>query len=155
MGMDEESEPQRGRNREGMGDEAPRKPEGPEAQNSSPKLAKSTTTTNSGLSCPLPLIFPVPLWANVTDRATDPHVFSPCFRLPTTSTRWSRRGSGWKRGRRGGGEPPPVCPFLIGWEKEERKKGMTTELFRSDSQPFRFGGSASHRDLVSLKPDRF
>ncbi|KAG7221916.1 hypothetical protein INR49_016942 [Caranx melampygus] len=73
-----------------------------DAANSSPKLAKpaTTTTTNSGLSCPLQLSPPSPLfWVNVTDKATDPHMcLAPAFDPPTTSWRWSLRGSGWKWG---------------------------------------------------------
>lgn len=40
------------------------------------------------------------------------------------------------------------------WEKEEKERLTTTELFEVTLNPFGLG-SASHRDLVSLKPDRF
>lgn len=86
-----------------------------------------------------------PFWVNVTDKDTKPHVFSS---FPP-----ARGGAVRNLAGSGDGTLRPLCPS-IGWEKEEEKR--TGRLNSSEVTLRPSGsGSASYRDLVLFKPDRF
>lgn len=121
------------------------------AQNSSPKLATSTTTTtNRGLSCPLPLSssfsFGLMLPTEPQTLTCSAPPFDPPL-APPPPVQSEVRGDGVETRRR---RRSPVCP-LLGWKKkrEERLNSFEVTLNSFSS------GLASHKDLVSLKPDRF
>lgn len=137
-------EPQKGTNREGTGDEAPKNQR---AQN--PELFTQTRKIHrhhhhhhhqwAVLSSTI--IFPVLLLGKCYWQSRRPsRVFSPCFWTTTTSTR-CRRGTGWKQGR----GTRPVRPSIKLKKRRGRKERLMTELFWSDTSPFRFGVSFAQR----------
>lgn len=77
----------------------------------------------------------------------------PSHVQPPPATTWGVRGD--RAGNKvGGSRALPVCPIL-GWERERRgREERRLNSIEVTLSPFS-SGSASHRDLVSLKPDRF